>query len=414
MEVHLGIDDTDSREGMCTTYVAAEVIERVEGSFKPPELVRLNPNIPWKTRGNGALAIRGEVSDYGEFKNQVLEVVRSHRMKGSDTGVYFSKKDPRKNPEIRRHSRKTVRSVVDPEEAVRLARKEGDVVSFGSGRGVVGALAAAGHKFNDMTLELLAYRKKRFWGTARNIDVQSVWNAAELYPLVWDTVDRKHGKIVLTPNSPCPVLYGVRGEKRWAVRKAHQKIRGEEPEKNMVFRTNQGTDEHIIKRDLNSIEPMKSVETTGYVDEIPRTIEGGHVLFTIKSGDTMVDCAAYEPTKKFRNTIRKLSLGDRVTVIGGVTDSPMTINIEKINVLEVARKTKEVNPSCPECGRNMESAGRNQGYRCRKCKTTSPSKKTIEIPRELTEGWYEVPPIARRHLAKPLIRIEMNYDTKQE
>src|SRR2546427_13216401 len=55
------MDDTDSRLGGCTTYTAALLFqELVSKGLKPidfPWLVRLNPNIPWKTRGNGALSL---------------------------------------------------------------------------------------------------------------------------------------------------------------------------------------------------------------------------------------------------------------------------------------------------------------------------------------------------------------------
>src|SRR6266699_3018843 len=60
-ELHIGIDDTDSEKGGCTTYTATVLFQDlIERGFKPsdfPWLVRLNPNIPWKTRGNGALAV---------------------------------------------------------------------------------------------------------------------------------------------------------------------------------------------------------------------------------------------------------------------------------------------------------------------------------------------------------------------
>ncbi|RLI34099.1 DNA-binding protein, partial [Candidatus Bathyarchaeota archaeon] len=63
MQVHLGLDDTDSLKGGCTTYLAALLVERlskIEGlTFTDfPGLIRLNPNIPWKTRGNGAVCLR--------------------------------------------------------------------------------------------------------------------------------------------------------------------------------------------------------------------------------------------------------------------------------------------------------------------------------------------------------------------
>ena len=58
----IGIDDTDSRIGGCTTYVAFHLIQKlIKNGFSIvgfPRLVRLNPNIPWKTRGNGAVAVQ--------------------------------------------------------------------------------------------------------------------------------------------------------------------------------------------------------------------------------------------------------------------------------------------------------------------------------------------------------------------
>ncbi|WP_332881549.1 hypothetical protein [Methanosarcina horonobensis] len=52
----------------------------------------------------------------------------------------------------------------------------------------------------------------------------------------------------------------------------------------------------------------------------------------------------------------------------------------------------------------MKSAGQGQGFRCKKCGTQSLSKVRSETGRDLETGLYEVPPCARRHLAKPLAR----------
>src|SRR5437899_9287534 len=61
MVLWIGIDDTDSLQGMCTTFLATEIVRDLTRDFDLigyPRLVRLNPNIPWKTRGNGAVCIR--------------------------------------------------------------------------------------------------------------------------------------------------------------------------------------------------------------------------------------------------------------------------------------------------------------------------------------------------------------------
>jgi len=54
----------------------------------------------------------------------------------------------------------------------------------------------------------------------------------------------------------------------------------------------------------------------------------------------------------------------------------------------------------------MESAGRGQGYRCRRCKTQATGPVSQISPCRLEPGYYEVPPCARRHLSKPLVRMD--------
>jgi len=80
--------------------------------------------------------------------------------------------------------------------------------------------------------------------------------------------------------------------------------------------------------------------------------------------------------------------------------------VEKFELLELAKDYEEVNPLC-ECGKRMKSAGKDQGFKCVKCgrKLKDGSKVLVEIERGVQEGFYEVPPMARRHLSKPLIRV---------
>src|SRR5436189_5585216 len=61
MVLWIGVDDTDSLTGMCTTFLAGELVRELTRAYDLigyPRLVRLNPNIAWKTRGNGAVCIR--------------------------------------------------------------------------------------------------------------------------------------------------------------------------------------------------------------------------------------------------------------------------------------------------------------------------------------------------------------------
>src|SRR5512136_1525878 len=74
----IGIDDTDSERGLCTTYLAAVLIERL----KPlgmivglPKLVRLNPCAQFKTRGNAAIAIQLETERPQDAKDLAFKTV---------------------------------------------------------------------------------------------------------------------------------------------------------------------------------------------------------------------------------------------------------------------------------------------------------------------------------------------------
>jgi tRNA(Ile2)-agmatinylcytidine synthase len=62
----------------------------------------------------------------------------------------------------------------------------------------------------------------------------------------------------------------------------------------------------------------------------------------------------------------------------------------------------------------MESAGADQGYRCRDCATSRPGRVERPLDRDLDHGWYEVPPTARRHVAKPLVRGGFDAPTHPE
>ena len=59
--MYIGFDDTDSPKGMCTTYLAYKMVKTLKKEkvtfLDFPNLIRFNPNIPWKTRGNGAVGL---------------------------------------------------------------------------------------------------------------------------------------------------------------------------------------------------------------------------------------------------------------------------------------------------------------------------------------------------------------------
>lgn len=422
--IYIGIDDTDSREGMCTTYLAVLLIENIKlDLIGYPRLVRLNPNIPWKTRGNAAICLRfgegvGTRFLVGEIKERkVYAYTSSKKISMSPNHLdivkalvekYAKFSDPNTNPGIvisdkklrERLYWKAVRSLVNIED-VQKSIAGTLFQEYKNGRGIIGASAAIAWRAKHKTYELITYLDETKWLSARNIRTEEVIELDHTLKHSFDNYDYGNRHISIMPNSKTPVLYGVRGTDPKELRKS-LKIISARFEDYLIFETNQGTDDHIVPRKISKIKEYESVMLKGSVASLPKTIKGGHVLFMLRDSTGTITCAAYEPTKEFRNIIRKLIPGDQLRVFGGKRKKGDTINIEKIEILKLQKIEKNVIPVCPICHRKMESIGKGKGYRCRKCKTKSFENRKIEIERPLKLTYYEVPGIARRHLSKPL------------
>jgi len=437
----IGIDDTDSRKGMCTTYLCAVLVDELKkyGGVSTPRLVRLNPCIPYKTRGNGAVSFEiwvteGKVEEVKEAVKDRVSELSELSEEGTNPGVVFIDDNVfnlNLKLKLKNFYENAVREVLTLEDAYAIISElHFDYFGLKNKRGLIGALAAASFlvlqknkpDYYDFTYELMAYRQKERWGKSRFIDETSVWKAdAATYPQTWDTVDVANNEIVFAPHSPCPVLFGIRGDSVDAIYKTYELIETEPEERKKLFVTNQGTDFHLIssyracgvvgqsptafETAREKLRDYHSYILDGMVSSNPRTIEGGHVVFSISlSEETLgsIECIAYEPTKGFRDIIRKLRAGDAVTVFGSLKKE--TLNLEKIEVRKLDLVV-ERNPICNKCGRTMKSAGLLQGYRCKRCGTFRADKDRVFVDRELEEGLYEVPPVARRHISKPLIRI---------
>lgn len=423
LSMHIGFDDTDSPQAGCTTYVAALLVEKLEKlgvTFVDyPNLIRLNPNVPWKTRGNGALCLR--IKCKGALKQKIKEIVVEAVEKNADMscwntnpGIVFFYK--RSIPgELKFFAQKTIKGVVKIGEALRLIVKfNADEVRFKKGRGVIGGLAAIGETLEgDHTYEIIAYRTPENRGKPRRIDASSIKEMdRKTTPLTFNNVDPETGRILIAPRGPDPVLYGIRGEAPEAVKQAKQIVVAEEPvERWVIFRTNHGTDAHLRKiKSISEIQPFQPVIAQGVVAEPPHVVPRRHVIFSIQDQTGKVDCAAYEPTGALRKSTKKLIVGDFLEVYGGVRPAsskhPLTINLEKIRILELAQKTVFHNPLCPRCGRRMKSMGTKKGFRCKKCgfRSSELEKLSVQETRDIGRKLYITSPRSQRHLTKPLCR----------
>jgi tRNA(Ile2)-agmatinylcytidine synthase len=406
---------------MCTTYVAdtsACLLTDWGSTIDLVLLIRCNSSVELKTRGNAALAIPTDasVATACETAEAVGGEIAETADERTNPGVVVAPNSPDDVPDaIATFAREAARDHHAREDAHEHIAAAGYLSrGWKNGRGVIGALAAVGawRACTDWTYEHITYREPNRWGTDRDVDFDSVFEAADAYyPAVWDTVDRGSEEAVCVPRTPGPVLYGIRGDDSEACRAVSDHIDSESVDRERTFVTNQGTDAHLREGTVSTAGDGRSYRVDGRVAEVPETRRGGHVFFSIEANDESLTCAAFEPTKRFRDRVRNFRVGDHLTVCGEVSDG--TLKLEKFAVRELNR-TVLMTPTCPDCGRTMESAGRGQGYRCRDCGTSAEGKAEEHIDRDLEIGWYEVPPRARRHIAKPLVRGGFDAPTHPE
>ncbi|MDG6949928.1 MAG: DUF1743 domain-containing protein [Nitrososphaerota archaeon] len=369
MRFLVGIDDTDSSRGYCTTYLAYRIASDLGPEIRVcayPRLVRLNPNIPFKTRGNAAVCLTLE----GDRPDTVFESI-SEKVKelsdvggGANSGMVFLD-DPSKAEGFRSLYQDALAAVVSPHRARKLIQGLGGrTLELGNGMGVVGAAASLGFDcHSDHTYELIGYRRRENWGTKRLIDSSSVKKMdTRLFPHTFNSYDYQKRKVLIAPHGPDPVFVGIRGDSPSSVIRGFGMLRYDEPlEGYMVYMSNQHTDAHI-QRTLDW-KVYSSGWVDGAVDQV-KVGEGGHVYITIIDRGLRRSVAAYEPTGDLRRSAKLLSKGDIVRAFGGVRRAtvrhPKVLNLEKLEV---------------------------------KCTTGG-----LEV------GTYISSPRANRHLTKPLIR----------
>jgi tRNA(Ile2)-agmatinylcytidine synthase len=413
--LRIGVDDTDSRYGMCTTYLAAVMLERLISvgarSLDYPHLVRLNPNCPYKTRGNAAVSLHLVVnpSSLGMLKKIVVETVEELAEKGfeeTQPGIAFLV-GGETSRRLEEFSLRAVKEMVDVDEAWEVAREAGaELLGYNGGRGVVGALASIGCPLERHTFEAIAYRVRENWGTVRRIDTESVYRLHRC-GISFDSLDPETGEIRVTPHSPCPVLAGVRGKTAGEALKGLGMLKFlEDVERVMLFKTNQATDMHLTPTKISKLKPYSNAVVEGVVRSMPWTIEGGHTFVRIGDDTGEIVCAAYSPTGRLRAVVQRLCPSDRVRAAGGVKpkEQGLTLNLEKLAILELTEFTVVKPPKCIICGISMKSRGRGSGYRCKRCGAIQPptAAMRVVVPRTIGIGVYEVATTARRHLSKPL------------
>jgi len=416
--IHIGIDDTDSPKGMCTTFLAYKIVKFLEKNkvqfVDYPSLIRFNPNIPWKTRGNGAVRLSIKTNNPKKIKNKITKFVDdySETKNGANPGLVFYENEI-VAPSFHKFSELALWKLISREKAKQfILENKIDSFYLGNGQGLVGAIGAIGYKFSDHTFELLSYRKKSQFGKKRIIAKDSVKNMQSVtFPETFNSYDIESDRALITPHGPDPVFYGIRGENAESVVTASKIVKANEKlDGYMVFKSNQGTSDHLKNElDVNDLRPYTSGFLVGQVCSNPIMMQGGHVFFSIRVKDKKIKCGIYKPTK-ITTIAQNLILNDKIRIGGGIRKASKNheriVNVEFLDVMKLAKDIRASNPSCKKCSKKMKSKGSKQGFECTKCGNRSYVKSTSEIPRKIQCKLYLPVMSAHRHLTRPYQRIK--------
>ena len=416
--LHIGIDDTDSPKGMCTTFLSYKIVKFLEKQkiefVDYPSLIRFNPNIPWKTRGNGAVRLTIKTRNPNKIKKEIIQFITNYSdtKNGANPGLVFFQ-DQSIPQSFHKFSRLALWKLISRKTAKEfVSNNKIDSFYLGNGQGLVGAIGAIGYKFSDHTFELLCYRKKSQFGKKRIINKHSVKKMqSNTFPETYNSFDNENDRVLITPHGPDPVFYGIRGESVKSVVLASTMVDTDEKlDGYMVFKSNQGTADHLKNElQVNDLKPYTSGFLVGKVCSKPVTEQGGHVFFSIQVGDRKIRCGVYKQTK-ITKIAQDLIPGDKIRLGGGIRKASKNyervLNVEFLDVIKLEKNILLTNPTCKTCNKKMKSKGNRQGFECFRCGNKSFSKSSLEIPRKIQRKLYLPAISAHRHLTRPYQRLK--------
>ncbi len=261
--------------------------------------------------------------------------------------------------------------------------------------GAIGASAAvAWPSDNNSTWELIAWREDENIGTERAITSNAVRDMESYHPRTFVNRDPTKGKGLIAPRTPCPVLYGIRGQSSESVEQAHQWLQSrsdvEKSNRYAIHVTNQLSDDHVLG------------SCSGTVMSHPEHTKGAHSNIMVSVGGNATKLLAFSEGGPVNRLLRTLHPGDIISWVG-LTAPDKSIHLERLSVLDsVPRITSR--PVC--CGKTMRSSGSGMPIRCLECGNISDriwlSQSHDGESFDTIENWVEPTPSNRRHLARPL------------
>ena len=390
----LGLDDTDSLKGGCTTAVFFDLLQHLPEKVivGTPRLVRLWPFARRRTRGNAALAVELNTPDVDILLahldawwvehvaplkgTQQESVISSRPQHPASPGMVWFNEQP--SPAVYFQG---VRGELLLEDLPEPTRCWGD-------HGRIGATAAVAWPGERCTWEAIAWRSENHSSTPRSVDEVAL-SEVDSWPEVVFSRDPRRGTSLVAPRGSSPVLFGVRATSAKAARKACSIIangpKTEPIRASMVFKTNQASGDHLgeaLELIVASVEVDQSrkhakVHTNG--PDVLAFFEGGPV-----------------------NSLARWLRGGDVFRVRGLLDHDGNLHAEQMKV-QTWLPRKHERPLCPHCSKRLKSMGRGQGLRCSACKYRMKEDAWVAVECSPPwSSWVEPEVGARRHLARPL------------
>lgn len=414
----LALDDSDHPEGGCTTYTISKIIDELckldsrINFIGYPILFRCNPNIPFKTRGNGSTLVKFQsnlpLEDIFEV-SKALVIEHTKLFLSSDatapTLVVARDSDIAINQDL---CTSILSEFISFEHVLSFVPNEALVWPKPPSRAIVGILGALHADFStDSTYELLLYRQKTNLGTQRVIDSENVARLQQKYSTVFGSFDSLQNRELIAPSGPDPVFCGIRGDDVGELLSFAEGLKlSEDIASKTIFVTNQGTDQHVSKT-RNKLSLYSVVAFPCTINDTPLVLEGGHVklktLFQGKAFTIMV----FEPTKELAKAASLLQPADEVFIHGAIMsfEGEECIHLEKLRIIDLVARTTSSPVLCPNCEKKTTSAGFLKGYKCKSCNFSTFKHELIESkpPFYVNQVIY-ASKSAQRHLTRPAER----------
>ena len=395
--IRVGLDDTDHPDGGCTTYdlnSLSELLRSVLPSYEEVErrLVRLWPYAERRTRGNAALCLLATIEEgdqgalYEALDSWVPEPGDADGTSSARPAIVAGSGDPPME-----WYTDAVRSRVDLDDRLKAISDAGFRVFTKSERphGAIGASAALAWGGSKHTWELVAWRDPTAQGTPRLVDNVMIEEMSTRFPGTFANRDPTTGRCLIAPRTPCPVLYGIRGDSITEITEAHRWLQSsgtnEISPTFAIHRTNQCSDDHVDGAEC------------GTVVTPPQVVPGGHRHIKVHGRGGSKSLVAFKEGGPVNDALRALRVGDRIQWVG-LTAPDGSIHLERLMLLDQA-PVLEGRPMC--CGKSMKSSGSKGRLRCTTCgRTTRRAWRSSSVRSQGT--WHEPLPSNRRHLARPL------------